>query len=113
MVTELEYLGAFVIGCVASGAILFGSYVGLKDYQKLPKRIYTRRMAFIYLLFGGLFSVILQLVQDAFVPLQALAIGAGWPAVLLGYATSQSAKQIADDQFKELKEYIEKIQGGG
>ena len=112
MATPLEYLGIFLIGCISSGGVLFGSYVGLKDYQKLPKRIFTALNIFIYLFFGGAFSVVLQLVQESFAPLQALAVGAGWPALLIGYATSQSAKQIADDQFKKIKDYIEKIQGG-
>jgi len=109
--TIFEYVGVYLIGAISSGAILFGSYMGLKDFEELPSRIFTKRNILIYLLFGGAFAVILQLVQDTFAPLQALAVGAGWPAILVGYATSQSAKQIAEEQFKQIQEYIKKIQG--
>jgi len=111
LVTIIEHVGIFIIGCISSGAILFGSYMGLKDYQELPSRIFTNKNIFIYLFFSGAFSVILQLGQNSFAPLQALAVGAGWPAILLGHATSQSAKQIGEAQFKEIKEYMSKVIG--
>ena len=106
-------MGVFIIGCLSSGGILFGSYVNLKNFEQLPSRIFTRLNIFIYIFFGGAFSIILQLVQDTFAPLQALAVGAGWPAILIGYETSQSAREIGDEQFRNLKEYLSKIEGEG
>jgi hypothetical protein len=108
-VNSVEFMGAFAIGVISSAAVLFGSYVGLKDYEKLPKRLFTLRNIAFYVLFGGSFSLIFQLVQPSFAPLQALAIGAAWPAILVGYATSQSARQIADEQIREIRELVESL----
>jgi hypothetical protein len=113
MVTPLEYLGVFLIGCVGSGGILFGSYIGLKNYEELPKRLFKLELSIAYVLFGGAFAAILQLAfPDSFAPLYSLAVGAGWPAFVIGMATSQNAQQIANAQNKKIEEKLDKLTGG-
>jgi hypothetical protein len=114
VVTPLEYLGAFAIGAIGSGVILFGSYVGLKSFEELPKKLFNPRNSIIYILLGGAIALILQLAfTQSFAPLYSLAVGVGWPALVIGLSTSQNAQQIVDAQMKEMQELLKKIQGGG
>lgn len=84
--------------------------MGLKDYEQLPKRLFKTRNVMFYIGFGGFFAFVFQLAQDsAFVPLQAVAIGATWPAVLIGFTASQAVRDIGDAQMKEIKALIDKL----
>ena len=113
MVTPLEYVGTFAIGTVGSAVVLFGSYIGLKSYEELPKRLFTKWNSAAYIVFGGAIALILQLAfPESFAPLYSLAVGAGWPALVIGLSTSQNAQQIADAKMKEMQDLLKKIQGG-
>src|SRR3990172_11743511 len=113
MITIYEYIAVFVIGLVGSGGILFGSFIGLKSYEDFPKKIFTTKNSIIYVLFGGAFAVILQIsFPVAFAPLYSLAVGAGWPALVIGLSTSQVTQKIADDKIEEIKDLIGEIMGG-
>lgn len=113
MVTNLEYLAVFAIGITGSGIMLFGSYIGLKSFEELPKRLFTLKNSFVYILFGGAISLILQLAfPQTFAPLYSLAVGVGWPALVIGLSTSQNAQQLVDAQMKEMQDLLKKIQGG-
>ena len=113
MVTPLEYLVVFAIGVTGSGGMLFGSYIGLKSYEELPKKLFTKWNSIAYVLLGGAFAFILQLAfPESFAPLYSLAVGAGWPALIIGLSTSQNAQQIADAKIKEMEDLLKKIQGG-
>jgi hypothetical protein len=106
----IEFLASFVIGLVTSGAIVFGTYIGLQNFQTLPQKLFQTRNLLIYVLFGGFFAFLFQLADtSAFAPLQALAIGATWPAVLLSMTTSNSIRDIGDAQMKEVKDLIDKL----
>ena len=105
-----EFLASFVIGLVTSGAIVFGAYIGLQNFQTLPQKLFKLRNLIIYVLFGGFFAFMFQLADtSAFAPLQALAIGATWPSVLLSLTTSNSIRDIGDAQMQEIKALIDKL----
>lgn len=105
-------LAAFAIGLVSSAAILFLSKLGMQGFEVLPSRIFTNLNVGLYVFFGGFFALIFQAVQDTFAPIQALAIGAAWPAILLGYTTPQRAKEIADEEMDKIKALLEEVRGG-
>jgi len=106
----VEFLASFVIGLLTSGAIVFGAYIGLQNYQTLPQKLFQPRNITIYVLFGGFFAFMFQLADtSAFAPLQALAIGATWPAVLLSMTASSTIKDIGDAQMKDIKDLIDKL----
>ncbi len=71
----------------------------------LPKLLFSTRNVILYAGFGGFFSIIFQFAQSsAFVPLQAVAIGAAWPANLVGFTSSQTERNMADAHLKEMKD---------
>ena len=111
MVTELELLLSGGIGIIGAGAVVFASYLGLSGYDKLTEKLYTKRNLAIYLIIGGLIAGISQLTVDSFAPLQALAIGGGWPAVLTGtigtHTLAKEARTSADEQLEEIKDVLE------
>ena len=106
----IDFLASFVIGLVTSGAIIFGTYIGLQNFQTLPAKLFKRQNVAIYVIFGGFFAFMFQLADtSAFAPLQALAIGATWPSVLLSMTTSNSIRDIGDAQMKDIKALIDKL----
>ena len=111
MVAEIELLFSGLIGIVGAGAVVFASYLGLSGYPELSKKLYSKRNLVIYLVIGGLIASISQWTVESFAPLQALAIGGGWPAILTGTIASRAvadkAKNYADEQFDEIKEVLE------
>lgn len=113
MVTTVEYLAVFAIGVTGSGVTLFGSYIGLQNFETLPKKLFTTLNSVIYLLFGGAIAFVLQLAfPTTFAPLYSLAVGVGWPALIIGLSTSQNASQITQKQQKDMQDLVNKIQGG-
>jgi len=105
-----ELLASFLIGFLTTGAFIFGTYLVLENYGELRRRLFSERNIALYVLFGGFFAFIFQLADTAdFVPLQAFAIGATWPAALFGYTSSQVIRSIGDAQFKDIKDLIDRL----
>lgn len=103
-VTIEEYIFTFVIGLVTSGALLFGSYVGLKDFQELPKRLFKKQWVILFVLFGGFFAYIFQIAQpNVFLPFQAIALGATWPAIIIGIQAPQISRDEANKQSEAIR----------
>lgn len=89
----------FFIGLLGSAVVVFASYVGLKGYEELPKKVYTPRLLIIYVLIGGGLAVVLQsLTLDSYLPIQALTIGATWPSLILSYSVPKETERITDEQ---------------
>ena len=111
MVTEIELLFSLLIGVVGAGAVVFASYLGLSGYPELSKKLYSARNLMIYLIIGGLIAGISQWTVESFAPIQALAVGGGWPAFLAGTIGSRTiaekAKNHADEQFEEIRDVLE------
>jgi len=107
----VDLLASFVIGLVSSAAILFLSDLGMQGFEVLPSRIFTKRAVSLYMFFGGFFAVVFQLPQSSFTPIQALAIGAAWPAILVGYTVPQRAKEIATEEIEKYKKLLEELDG--
>jgi hypothetical protein len=98
---------------MGSGMTLFGSYVGLRNFEELPAKLLNKYMAAIYIVLGGFLALIFQLVAPtSFTPLYSLTVGVGWPALLIGLSTSQNAQNIANAKLKEIEDLIKGIQGG-
>ena len=111
MVANIELVYSGLIGVVGASAVVFASYLGLSGYAKLSKKLYTVKTLPIYLIIGGLIAGISQLTVDSFAPLQALAIGGGWPAFLTGtigaHTLAKEAKTNADQQLEEIRDAVE------
>ena len=102
--TAWEYFATFGIGAMGSAMGLFGSYVGLRNFEALPQKLLKKELAALYIIFGGFLAYIFQLaVPAAFAPLYSLTVGVGWPALLIGLSTSQNAQKIADEKLKKIE----------
>ncbi len=96
----------FAIGLLGSAIVIFASYVGLKGYKELPGKVYTPRLLTIYILIGGGLAVVLQsLTSEAYLPIQALTIGATWPSLILTYTVPKEAEKITDEQNSEADKF--------
>lgn len=102
--------GHFVIGLFGAGAMLFISYLGLKDFQQLPKKIFTRTLTILYVLIGGAIAGIFSSLQPTiYAPIQALTIGAAWPALMHELTLSSRVKEIASEQEDKAKAFLIKL----
>jgi hypothetical protein len=99
MATEVELMYAAGIGAVGAGAAIFASYIGLSEYN-LPKKLFTYTMTPIFIAVGALVAMILQSTTDSFAPIQALAVGAGWPGILQGMVAARIAIEKKREDFE-------------
>jgi len=87
---------SYLIGIFGSITVVSATFFGLKDFQNLPKKVYTPFNLLIYLVIGGILAIILQSLQPlSYSPIQAFVVGATWPAVVQGMITPAKAREIA------------------
>jgi hypothetical protein len=112
-VPVFDLVGTFLVGMVGSSAVLFGTYVGLSKFESLPSKIFTPTYVAIYLVLGGAIAAVVQLGTDTWAPVQALAIGAGWPAVISGIVTpaaaADKAKDAVNSQVNEINNFLSSL----
>jgi hypothetical protein len=107
-VEGIYLLYAGLVGALGASAILFASYIGLSEYKRLPKKLFSWVNLIIYILIGGLLALILQSITESWTPIQALAIGAGWPAIIQGLITSKVfVDQIVGEAKRQMQAYKE------
>jgi len=102
---------AFVLGTAASAAFYMGVDMQLIDSASRPQLTNYLRQNFLakilYFMFGGFVAAVVQLTSpEAFSPIQALVLGATWPAFIASQvrgadkappeAVTQKANQLTD-----------------
>ena len=98
---------SYLIGVFGAITVVSATYLGLKDFEELPKKVYTPVSLIMYLSIGGILAAILQSLQPvSYSPIQAFTIGATWPAVVQGLITPMKAKAITTGQEKDADEFL-------
>jgi hypothetical protein len=112
-VALVDLLATFLVGLIGSSAVLFATYVGLSKFESLPAKIFTSAHIAIYIFLGGAIATVVQLGSDTWAPVQALAIGAGWPAIVAGIITpaaaADQAKSAVNNQVNEINNFLSNL----
>ena len=104
----------FVIGVFGASALVFASYLGLREIEKLPQKVYTPIYLAIYVLIGGVLAVILSSLQPTvYAPIQALAVGATWPALMQGYMLPGKFREVTSEEKEEAEDFKDKLRSLG